>query len=193
MLWENFLCMCSVQCTVLMMRFASCLLSRAEMSTIWSMHWVHYGILFVHFRDILRTTVTTAECPQLFNFIATFNNWINGWFETQYCSVRCWCPLTVTCHVLTVMRNAPRDASRAGHTTFISIVMPNSSPAHDVRPSTPVPVTHFKLRLSWIPHSYSHNLVTKGSHPKTSLKSLSVRKLHDLSCPYLSLVCLMFA
>ena len=155
------------------------------MSTIWSMHWVHYGILFVHFRDILRTTVTTAEGPQLFNFIATFNNWINGWFETQYCSVRCWCPLTVTCHVLTVMRNAPRDASRAGHTTFISIVMPNSSPARDVRPSTPVPVTHFKLRLSWIPHSYSHNLVTKGSHPKTSLISLSasVRKLLDLSCP----------
>ena len=155
------------------------------MSTIWSMHWVHYCILFVHFRDILRTTVTTAECPQLFNFIATFNNWINGWFETQYCSVRCWCPLTVTCHVLTVMRNAPRDASRAGHTTFISIVMPNSSPARDVRPSTPVPVTHFKLRLSWIPHSYSHNLVTKWSHPKTSLISLSasVRKLLDLSCP----------
>ena len=136
------------------------------MSTIWSMHWVHYCILFVHFPDILRTTVSTAECPQLFNFIATFNNWINGWFETQYCSVRCWCPLTVTCHALTVMRNAPRDAARAGDTTFIPIVMPNSSPARDVRPSTPVPVTHFKLRLSWIPHSYSHNLVTKGSHPK---------------------------
>ena len=102
------------------------------MSTIWSMHWVHYQhycILFVHFPDILRTTVSTAECPQLFNFIATFNNWINGWFETQYCSVRCWCPLTVTCHALTVMRNAPRDAARAGDTTFIPIVMPNSSPA----------------------------------------------------------------
>ena len=138
MLWENFLCMCSVQCTVLMMRFASCLLSRAEMSTIWSMHWVHYCILFVHFRDILRTTVTTAECPQLFNFIATFNNWINGWFETQYCSlgdadvrwlsrVTCW-PSCVTRHV-----------------TLPGLATQHLSPLSC--PTVPLPVTSDRLHL----------------------------------------------